>query len=132
MGLGGYTPGVMLAALTVVVILFFLGMGVVALTTPERISATFGQATLTPAGRNEVRAVYGGFGVAIAALLAWATTVPALRLGIFLAVAVALAGMAFGRLVAAAIERSPGFYPAWFYCGLELVMAAILYAARAG
>jgi hypothetical protein len=113
------------------VIVFFFGMGVVGLAAPERIGATFGQ-VLTPAGRNEVRAVYGGFGVMMAVVLAWGLASPALRPGVFLTVAAALAGMALGRLVSAAVERPGAFYPAWFYFVFEAVTAAVLFAvARA-
>ena len=108
---------------------FFVGMGMVALVAPERISATFGTLALTADGRNEVRAVYGGFGVAMGGLLLAAQRLPALRAGVLVAVAVALAGMAGGRLVAAVLERPRGFYPAWFYCVLEALMASALLAA---
>jgi hypothetical protein len=115
-------------ALVIVIAVFFLGMGLVALAMPERISAIFGQ-TLTADGRNEVRAVYGGFGVAIAAVLMIAASRPGLRVGVFTAVACALAGMAGGRLVSAAVERPRSFYPAWFYFTAEAVMAAVLFGA---
>src|SRR5262245_784394 len=121
----------MLSILTLVVIAFFFLMGVVALATPERVVAIFGQCGLTLEGRNEVRAVYGGFGVVIAGVLAWAIQVPAHRTGVFLTVAVALAGMALGRLISAAIEWPRSFYPAWFYCAAELAMAATLALAAA-
>ena len=117
-------------ALPALIAFLFLGMGLLGLAAPEQISETFGQPTLTPAGRNEVRAVYGGFGVAVALVLAAALREPALRGGVFLAVGVALAGMAGGRIVAAAIERPRGFYPVWFYCLLETAMAAVLIAGR--
>jgi hypothetical protein len=119
----------MLTLMSIAVIAFFLLMGVVALATPERVSAINGQPDLTPEGRNEVRAVYGGFGVVVAATLAWAMAAPLYRPGVFLATAAALAGMALGRLVAAAIEPPRRFYPSWFYCGLELAMATVLGAA---
>jgi uncharacterized protein DUF4345 len=116
----------MLTFLTAAVVVFFAGMGLLALVVPERISGTFGTTSLTPEGRNEVRAVYGGFGLAVAAMLAAASSVPTLRPGIHVAVAIALLGMMGGRLVAAAVERPRRFYPCWFYCALEGGMAAIL------
>jgi hypothetical protein len=119
----------MLTLTSIAVIGFFLLMGVVALAIPERISVINGQPELTPEGRNEVRAVYGGFGVVVAATLAWAFGAPVYRPGVFLGTSAALAGMALGRLVAAAIEPPRRFYPSWFYCGLELAMAAALAAA---
>ena len=116
-------------ALTILVTIFFAGMGLLALVRPEQISGTFGTPSLTADGRNEVRAVYGGFGVAIAVLLATAPLMPALGRGIYVAVAIALVGMAGGRLVAAMVERPRRFYPCWCYCALEAAMAAILLAA---
>ncbi len=62
-----------------------------------------------PAARAEVRAVYGGFGLAIASMLAVALATPDLRTGILTTVAAALAGMAFGRLVSALVGRT-AFY----------------------
>jgi hypothetical protein len=122
----------MLTALTIAVILFCLLMGVTALATPERITRIHGTRELTADGRNEVRAVYGGFGVAMAIVLAWGLRAPALGPGIFLSVGGAFGGMALGRLVAATIERPRRFYPSWFYCVLELLVAATLWAAAAG
>jgi len=48
--------------------------------------------------------------------------------GILVCQAVALVGMAGGRLVAALVDRPPGFYP-WLFCALEVVMAAGLWIA---
>ena len=74
----------------------FLFMGVVALVFPARVTAQFDLPNLTLAGRNEVRAVYGGFGIAIGLLLLASLFMPGFRSGICLAVSVALAGMAGG------------------------------------
>jgi len=112
-----------------IVAVFFVGMGLVALAAPDRIPAIFGTMGLTAEGRNEVRAVYGGFGIAVGVLLMVAASSPALQAGVYTAVAVSLAGMAAGRLVAAAVERPGSFYPCWFYCLAETVMAAMLVAA---
>ena len=112
-----------------VVIVFFVGMGLVALVSPELITRTFGIPTLTDAGRNEVRAVYGGFGLAVAAVLMVALNDPTLRSGVLLAVAASLAGMATGRIVAAFVERPSAFYPSWFYFLVEGGMAVVLYQA---
>ena len=109
------------------VIVFFIGMGALALASPESISRINGTPTLTPAGRNEVRAVYGGFGLAVAAILVLASYTPALRAGILLAVAASLAGMAAGRVLAALVERPTAFYPSWFYCCVETAMAVTLW-----
>jgi hypothetical protein len=112
-----------------VVIVFFAGMGLVALVSPEVVTRTFGIPTLTNAGRNEVRAVYGGFGVAVAAMLAVAMNDPVLRAGVLLAVATSVGGMAAGRLVAALVERPTAFYPSWFYFVAETAMAVVLHQA---
>ena len=64
-----------------VVAVFFVLMGLMGLATPERIQAPFGTAVQTVDGRNEVRAVYGGFGIAIGALLFAVSGMPALRAG---------------------------------------------------
>src|SRR5439155_26957287 len=97
--------------MTVVVALFFLGMGLVGLAAPERIAATFGTPALSGEGRNEVRAVYGGFGVADGALLLAAPARP----DVPLCVAVALAGMAGRRAVAAVLCPPQRRYPLWLY-----------------
>jgi hypothetical protein len=119
----------MILTATAVMSVFFLGMGVLALAAPERILGPFGLPSLTLEGRNEVRAVYGGFGVAMAAVLASAAGSPAIAPGVFLTVGAALAGMAGGRLVGALVERPRSFYPCWFYCALEALGAAVLFAA---
>ena len=109
------------------VVVFFIGMGLLALAAPEAISRINGTPTLTAAGRNEIRAVYGGFGLAVAAMLVLALYTPALREGVLLAVAASLAGMAGGRVLAALIERPTAFYPSWFYFGVETAMAVVLW-----
>ena len=119
----------MLSMLVVLVAVFFGGMGLLGLGAPERVSDTFDIPKLPPAGRNEVRAVYGGFGLAMAGMIFAATREPALARGIYLAIAAALAGMAAGRVMSAAIERPSSFYPSWFYCSLETAMALTLFAA---
>jgi hypothetical protein len=112
-----------------VVIVFFAGMGLMALVSPESITRIFGIPTLTNAGRNEVRAVYGGFGLAVAAMLVLALNDPTLRPGVLLAVAASVGGMAAGRLVAALVELPTAFYPSWFYFVAETTMAVTLYQA---
>ena len=81
----------------------FAAMGLVAIMRPYDILAQFGVEVDTVEGRNEVRAVYGGFGLAIAAILAVAVLGdPDTRDGILVAVSIALFGMAGGRLASAA------------------------------
>lgn len=104
---------------------FFFAMGAVALARPERVLALFGTPSLTSDGGNEVSAVYGGFGVSIGCLLLATLWLPSIRTGVTVAVAVALLGMAFGRVIGALLEVSPGFFP-WFFFGIEVVLALAL------
>lgn len=108
----------------------FFAMGIAALAAPERILHTFGTDRLTPAGRNEVRAVYGGFGVAVAATLIAGIVAEDIRTGVFVAVAAALGGMAGGRLAGAAADRRIDAAPLLFL-SVELVMALLLVLAAA-
>lgn len=86
--------------------LAFALMGIGALASPTIVTRQFAIPTLTVEGRSEVRAVYGGFGLAIAGALIYAVINGDLREGIALTVAIALFGMAAGRLISAAIDRS--------------------------
>ena len=119
---------------TVIVIaaVFFTGMGIFALARPAALIRPFGITLPNPESRAEVRAVYGGFGLAIAGMLALALTGHPARDGILMTVAAALGGMAFGRLVSVVIDRPKAFYPNWFYFLVELVGAAGLWWAATG
>ncbi|MCA8889397.1 MAG: DUF4345 family protein [Parvularculaceae bacterium] len=108
--------------------LFFAVMGLVALVRPDRVTSQFGIAPLNEDGRSEVRAVYGGYGLAMALALALAVVHPPLRPGIALTVALALCGMAGGRIVSALADRRMGRAPA-FYFGLEILVAILLFTA---
>jgi uncharacterized membrane protein YeaQ/YmgE (transglycosylase-associated protein family) len=115
--------------MTLVIILaavFFLGMGLFALARPAALIRPFGITLPIPESRAEVRAVYGGFGLAIAGVLALAASGHPARDGILITVAAALGGMAFGRLVSGLIDRPKAFYPNWFYFLVEAVGAAAL------
>jgi Domain of unknown function (DUF4345) len=108
----------------------FALMGAAALVRPADVLAQFGVAVETADGRNEVRAVYGGFGLAVAVLLAVAALGdPATAEGIVVAVAVALFGMAAGRLLSAVRERPTGLYPVWTYFAIEIAAGAALLLA---
>ncbi len=117
----------MVFAVTILAAVLFAGMGVYALATPARLVAPFDVTLGSATSRAEVRAVYGGFGLAIAAILMVALASPELRTGILLTVAAALAGMAFGRVVSA-LDGRTSFYPNWFYFLAESVTAAALFA----
>ena len=90
----------------------FIAMGVMALLRPAQVLAYFGLHNLTPDLRNEVRAVYGGFGVALGMLL-MVTTTSAIGGGVRVAAGISLAGMAGGRVYSWCLERT-GHWPVVF------------------
>ena len=121
----------MTTPLIVIVGVLFLAMGCVALATPAIVPKQFGM-TFEGGGDNgraEIRAVYGGFGLAMAAVLSYALTNDAVRDGIVLTVGAALAGMAGGRVLSAILGDRTRFYPNWFYFTVEAVGAAALFMA---
>lgn len=83
----------------------FSFMGVVAILRPELVSAQFGIHKLSINGRNEVRAVYGGFGIAAAA---------------------ALSGMASGRILSFVLDRGLSGRLT-FYLVLEAFVGSLLW-----
>ncbi|MEU6715823.1 DUF4345 family protein [Nonomuraea sp. NPDC046802] len=120
----------MSAVVIVVVAVFFLGMGIYGLLAPAALIRPFRIVADSAEARTEIRAVYGGFGVAVAGLLAAAAAdVGGMRTGVVVAVGVSLLGMAFGRLVARAVERPSAFYPSWLYFWVEVVGGGALLAA---
>jgi hypothetical protein len=102
---------------------------VYALVVPRRVLSLFGVDVATVDGRNAVRAVYGGFGVAMCVVLGVALRAPGLRDGVLVCAAVALLGMAGGRVVAALVDGRPGVFP-WLFGGVEIVLALVLLGAR--
>jgi hypothetical protein len=115
-----------------VIAVFFLGMGIYALAAPAALVRPFGITLGESASRSEVRAVYGGFGLAIAGVLGYAAVADGdLRKGILITVAAALAGMAVGRVAAAILGDRAAFYPNWFYFLVEALAAAALLAVSA-
>jgi uncharacterized membrane protein YeaQ/YmgE (transglycosylase-associated protein family) len=119
-------------AVIVIAAVFFAGMGIFALARPAALIRPFGITLPTAESRAEVRAVYGGFGLAIAGMLAIALTGHPAREGILITVAAALGGMAFGRLVSGLVDRPKAFYPNWFYFLVEIAGAAALWWAATG
>lgn len=116
--------------IVVVVGAFFLLMGLYGLLAPAALVRPFGLVVEQPKSRSEVRAVYGGFSLAMA--LGVALTVPTLEDGIVLAVAFALGGMAFGRLVSRLVDSATAFYPIWFYFLIEALAAGLLVLVALG
>ncbi|KQZ70734.1 hypothetical protein ASD66_14265 [Nocardioides sp. Root151] len=98
----------------------YAAIGVVALARPSMVPELFGGTAPTAESRNEIRAVYGGLTLAIAAV---GLKSPA-------AIGVLSAGMASGRAVSAVIEPETGPLTRVFV-GVELgLAAAYLLAAR--
>lgn len=119
----------MTVAVIAVVAVFFAGMGVYALAAPAALIRPFGITLSAAVSRAEVRAVYGGFGLAIAGVLGYAAAVGGgVQQGILVTVGAALAGMAFGRVVSGVVDERTAFYPNWFYCLVEGAAAAALFA----
>ena len=119
----------MVIGLISAVAVFFLGMGLYALVAPASLIRPFGVTLSRPESRAEVRAVYGGFGLAVAGVLVYAALNPSVGPAILITVAVALAGMAVGRLISAVVDERTAFYPNWFYFLVEVVLAAALVLA---
>lgn len=115
--------------LILVIAAAFLLMGLSALWRPAAIGRYFDVRIDSVDGRNEVRAVYGGFGLAIAFALYCGLQRPELRAGVLVcvALALALAGMAAGRVFSAFLER-PGRWP-WFFGAVETAGAGALWWA---
>jgi hypothetical protein len=110
--------------------LFYLALGLTALARPATLLSGFGLSAQGVDARNEVRAVYGGFPLAVAGLVAWSLSGAPNASGIFLALAVASLGMAMGRLASALIDRRIGRLPTLF-TGIELALALLLLAGAA-
>lgn len=118
--------------LILAVALFFALMGLFALAQPAGVLERFGVAVETVDGRNEVRAVYGGFGLAVAGMLVYAAfTAGRGALWIPSVIALALVGMAGGRLISMAIDRSRGGRQVWLFLAVEVVLAVMLFLAHA-
>lgn len=105
--------------------LAFATMGVGALLAPGAVPRLFGITGINADMASEVRAVYGGFGCAMAGLLVVASQHPPLKAGIVVTIGIALLGMAAGRLVSASITRTVGFYPGLFLL-IEIVFGGLL------
>lgn len=103
-------------------------MGAFALFRPQGVTQQFGIPSLGTAGRNEVRAVYGGFGLAMGAMAATANLWSSARLGIGLTLGSALLGMALGRAVAVVVERRLDRVPLLYGCVELAGGGAVLWA----
>ena len=110
-----------------IVMFFFALMGIAAILKPRMVFAFFDTPAANPNIRNEIRAVYGGFGLAVAGILYWGAIEPTLSQGIYLTVAVSLIGMAAGRFISLIWER-PGKWPVVFFA-VEIALALALISA---
>jgi hypothetical protein len=110
--------------------IFFLGMGVLGLLAPSSIVSQFGILLSNPAARSEVRAVYGGFGLAIGLLLLLGPLLfpfyDILAPGINLCLAVSLLGMAGARGFSILVEKEYTIFPNVFYMSVEICIAFLL------
>ena len=103
-------------------------MGVAALVKPTFIAGLFSVKTLPSPMRSEVRAVYGGYGLAVAAALLLAFQGGVYAPGIILLVAMSLLGMAAGRVVALAVDRTIDPWPGVFLVVEIALGLALLWA----
>ena len=109
----------------------FAVMGGWALARPRRVVDRFGTHVTTLDGRNEVSAVYGGFGLAVAALLVFAATTDGRgQLWIPSIVSVQCLGMAIGRVASMARDRTRGSRTVWLFALVELALAVALFGSH--
>lgn len=105
--------------------MLFLLMGLAGIFRPMQILNLLSVKETTPEMRNEARAVYGGFGIAIAVALFLTTRLDGLRVGVLFTVALALLGMAFGRIASLLVERPAGKNP-YIFLILEILLSLAL------
>lgn len=117
--------GLIQSALVAACSLFWLWLGVMAFRYPKHLLRGFGIEAPVPDSWNEVRAIYGGFPLALAGLLMTAPFLPRLIDGIALTVGVATLGMCIGRCASAILDRSFGRMPRIF-AAIEFAIAGIL------
>jgi hypothetical protein len=104
----------------------FAAMGAGLLWQPQYLTRLTNVELTTIESRNEVRAVYGGFGVAIAIALFIALVWSPLRSGICLTVGLALIGMAAGRGYSWYLERTSSTMIWGFLIG-EAILGLLLF-----
>ena len=104
----------------------FAAMGGVMLWKPEDLTRLTGVELSTVESRNEARAVYGGFGVAMALAMFIAMVYSPLSGGILLTSGLALIGMAAGRGYSAWLEM-PANSLIWVFLGIESLLGLMLF-----
>lgn len=103
----------------------FAAMGGALLWKPEYLTRLTNVELTTIESRNEVRAVYGGFGIAMALALLLAAIFSHLYQGVMLTAGLALIGMAAGRAYSAWLETPPMMV--WVFLGIEAVLGVMLF-----
>lgn len=110
----------------------YAAVGAVAAVRPALVPAVFGGAAGTPEARTEVRAVYAGIPLALAAGVVRAATAPgARRDGVLSVVRDAGAGMAVARSVGAVLEGRLRAWPTGAFLALEAALAVAASRAAA-
>lgn len=115
------------------VIICMLGMGIIGLFAPNILLSFFGTEANTKEIRNEIRSVYGTFGIGWAIIL---LSLPALSLdqsiktGILIAMALNIGFMACGRMIGLLWEPI-GKWPTAFFI-MELMIVLSLYINFSG
>jgi uncharacterized membrane protein YjjP (DUF1212 family) len=115
----------MLEIAVIVPALFYFALGTLAILRPEQLLLGFGIQAKGVDARNEIRAVYGGFPLALSALLVSSLFSPGLTRGILLCASVATLGMAVGRLISALIDHRIGKFPILFAL-VEVLIAGLI------
>ena len=107
----------------------YAAIGVVAALAPARVPAVFGGRAGTPDARTEVRAVYAGIPLALAASLTAASGSTPGDDAVLRTVGAASAGMAVARFAGCVAERRLTAWPSGAFLALEAALAVALRAA---
>lgn len=107
-------------------LIVFGAMGGLLLWQPQYITRVTNIELTTPESRSETRAVYGGFGIAMALAMFIAMVWSPLRGGIMMTAGLALIGMAAGRGYSAWLER-PTSPIIWGLLGGEALLGLLLF-----
>jgi len=105
--------------------ILFAAMGGVLLWQPQYLTRLTKLELSTVESRNETRAVYGGFGAAMALALFIALVYSPLRAGITMTIGLALIGMAAGRGYSGWLEPPPAII--WGFCAAEAILGVLLF-----
>jgi len=106
--------------------LLFAAMGAALLWQPQYVSRLTNVELATIEARNEARAVYGGFGVAMALALFIGLVYSPLRAGICVTIGLALIGMAAARGYSLYLERTSSTM-IWGFLAGEAILGLLLF-----